>query len=576
MQVYMVAKGDTLWMIAKKFGISLEEVIKANPQIKDPNRINTGTKVNIPLPVENGKSAYTVQSGDTMWSIAKKFSISLDTLLAANPQVTDADVIQMGQIIYIPLRSARQSDQLTYTVQSGDTLWKISQKYGITLDALLAANTQIKNADQIYPGQTVNVPLPVSNPPVIGVNNGVLYFVKSGDTVANIAQRYAISQEALLVVNPQIANVNLLSAGVQLYLPGFHYVRSGETFSSIASLYNVDLETLIAVNPQISDTDNITSGEKITIPRQTGGNIATYTVKQGDTLYKIAQKYNMPVEAVINANHDIISADLIYPNQKLQIPGPHLVQRGQTLYSIANIYGISLAALKAANPEITDPDMINLQTMINIPVVETYSCRATKTAGVDYIVQSGDTLTSIAKMYQVPLAELIDYNPQISDVNNIRIGTIVHIPTGYVAHVCYMVQQGDTIYRIARRYQVSVNAILRANPQITNADYIETGMVLMIPIRDGRAEPHTVEERDGESSHRAVKYPEIYVVQKGDSLYSIAVRFKTTVKQLRLANAAIKDSDTIYPGQQLIILPADMVCEYRCLECPWLEQGIES
>nr|AIA91169.1 CAZy families CBM50 protein [uncultured Thermoanaerobacter sp.] len=76
MQVYKLAKGDTLWMVAKKFGITLEEIIKANPQIKDPNKIFPGEEVNIPLPVTDGKSVYTAQSGDTMWSIARKFDIS--------------------------------------------------------------------------------------------------------------------------------------------------------------------------------------------------------------------------------------------------------------------------------------------------------------------------------------------------------------------------------------------------------------------------------------------------------------------------------------------------------------------
>ena len=49
MQTYMISKGDSLWMIAKKFGISLEELIKANPQIKDPNKIHEGETVRIPL-----------------------------------------------------------------------------------------------------------------------------------------------------------------------------------------------------------------------------------------------------------------------------------------------------------------------------------------------------------------------------------------------------------------------------------------------------------------------------------------------------------------------------------------------
>src|SRR5699024_615312 len=102
MQHYIVEKGDTLWLIAKRFGVSLEELIRANPQIKDPNKIYPGNRINIPLPSEGGMSVYTVRPGDTMWLIAKKFGISLERLLKANPQIKDPDRIDVGQRIFIP------------------------------------------------------------------------------------------------------------------------------------------------------------------------------------------------------------------------------------------------------------------------------------------------------------------------------------------------------------------------------------------------------------------------------------------------------------------------------------------
>lgn len=573
MQVYMLAKGDTLWMIAKKFGVTLEELIKANPQIKDPNKVFPGEEVNIPLPVTDGKSVYIAQSGDTMWSIAKKFSLSLDALLAANSQIEDADVIQVGQKIYVPLPGGGRT-QMSYTMQSGDTIWRVAQKYGVSAEALIAANPQIKNADRIFPGLTVKVPLAASATNAIGVNSGALYFVKNGDTIFNISQRYAINPETLMAANPQVADANRLRPGMQLYLPGFHYVRSGETLYFIATFYHVDLETLISVNPQITDTDEIDVVDKIAIPRQENGDIATYTVKQGDTIYKIAQKYNVPVEALLNANREIISADLIYPSQKLQIPGPHLVQKGQTFFGIANLYGLSMEALKKANPQISDPDMIHRQIMVVIPPAERHSCRRGEDTGVDYEAQRGNTPDSIAEMFHVSLGELLENNPQLRSGEHVQPGFMVHVPTGYVEYVSYVVQQGDTVYQIARMYDIGARDIIRANPRIVNADYVEPGMMLTIPIRmksDGKVPE---EEREPESVNRRL-YPEIYVVRRGDTLHSIAARYHITAKQLRRANASLKDNDTVYAGQQLIVLPPDMTPEYRCLHCPWLEQGME-
>jgi LysM repeat protein len=99
-------------------------------------------------------------------------------------------------------------------------------------------------------------------------------------------------------------------------------------------------------------------------------------------------------------------------------------------------------------------------------------------------------------------------------------------------------------------------------------------MMLTIPVSGSNPVEYSSAKREIESS-RPARYPEIYVVRRGDTLYSIAARYQTTVKQLRQANASLKDSDTVYPGQQIIVLPSDMTSEYRCLNCPWLEQGME-
>ncbi|MBR5329407.1 MAG: LysM peptidoglycan-binding domain-containing protein [Firmicutes bacterium] len=513
---YMVAKGDSLWMIAKKFGVSLEAVIKANPKIKDPNKIAEGDRVAIPLEEEEGGFVYVVQSGDTMWAIAKKFGVSLHELILANPQVENADEIAAGMKIRIPKEG-----------ESGCA-------------------------------------------PTGAVNNGAVYVVKSGDTLFLIAQRYALNLDVLKAANPQIGEGETLKPGMQLYLPGFHHVKNGDTLSGIAKSYGVALRDLIAVNPALGDADRIAVGEKIAIPRRENGDIAQYAVKQGDTLYKIAQKYNISASAIMAANHDVISSDLIYPCQLLRIPGPHILTKGETLYGLGELYDVSLDDLMAANPALDD-DRLAVGVMVKIPAAMPCGCRRKKEpfcGGVDYIVQSGDTMKSIAAMYRVPLRELLRANGEIKDPDRIRPGMVIHVPTGFVQCVCYVVQRGDSIWKIAAKYGLNAGTILSANPQLSDADRLHPGEVLMIPLGVGMWR-----EEDEEPSCRAITYPEIYEVRDGDTLDAVAERFGTTVAQLRLANEAVKERDEICPGQQLIVLPADVVCEYRCLECPWLERG---
>ena len=108
-QPYRVVARDTLSLIAKNFGVSLPELKKANPQITDPNRINVGDIINIPTistqpPVASGRTVF-VTSGmpyNTLTRIANSHGFTLGCLLMVNPEITDPNRISVGQAINIP------------------------------------------------------------------------------------------------------------------------------------------------------------------------------------------------------------------------------------------------------------------------------------------------------------------------------------------------------------------------------------------------------------------------------------------------------------------------------------------
>ena len=106
-----VRRGDTMSAIAQRHGISLRDLIAANPQVRDPNRINVGQTLNLPgqvqpandqPTVERSGRTYTVRSGDSMSSIAARHGCSLDQLIGANPQVRNPSLIRPGQVLELP------------------------------------------------------------------------------------------------------------------------------------------------------------------------------------------------------------------------------------------------------------------------------------------------------------------------------------------------------------------------------------------------------------------------------------------------------------------------------------------
>ncbi|QSZ28360.1 SafA/ExsA family spore coat assembly protein [Aceticella autotrophica] len=169
--MYIVKPGDTMWSIANMYGIPLDCLIKANPQIPNPNLIYPGQEICIPAycpPVGPCKTVYIVKPGDTMWSIANMYGISLDCLIKANPQIPNPNLIYPGQQICIPTHYPSVGPYKTvYIVKPGDTMWSIANMYGIPLDCLIKANPQIPDPNLIYPGQQIYIPnYPPIDPPI--------------------------------------------------------------------------------------------------------------------------------------------------------------------------------------------------------------------------------------------------------------------------------------------------------------------------------------------------------------------------------------------------------------------------
>jgi LysM repeat protein len=211
------------------------------------------------------------------------------------------------------------------TVLSGDTLRKIADRCVTTISALRRANPEIGSGDLIYPGQVLLLPGAFIN----GNNGYNTYIVMRGDTLRLLANRIGTTVDILVSLNNSIVNVNLIYEGQRLLVPSgqgvpvpppptggqVYYVQSGDTLRKIAAKFNTTVDIILKANPQISNPNVIFVGQAITIPAE----FSTHIVQRGDTLRIIAAKYGTTVDALLALNTNIKNPNLIYVGQVVRV-----------------------------------------------------------------------------------------------------------------------------------------------------------------------------------------------------------------------------------------------------------------
>ncbi|HEY8391984.1 MAG TPA: LysM peptidoglycan-binding domain-containing protein [Capillibacterium sp.] len=353
--LYTVRAGDTLFSIANRFGISVECLRRFNPQVVG-DQIFPGQVLCVPPASACGTTPtcppggilYTVRAGDTLSEIANRFGVTVNCILQFNPQITNPNVITPGQVICIPPASACvptpscPTGGFFYTVRAGDSLFSIANQFGISIECLRRFNPQVVG-DQIFPGQILCIP-PASAcvPTPTCPPGGILYTVRAGDTMFNIANRFGISLECLRRFNPQVVGDQIFPGQILCIPPAsacattptcppggiLYTVRAGDTMFNIANRFGIPLDCLIRFNPQITNPNLIFPGQVLCVPPASAcvgqtqcppGGIL-YTVRAGDTMFNIANRFGIPLNCLIRFNPQIPNPNQINPGQVLCVP----------------------------------------------------------------------------------------------------------------------------------------------------------------------------------------------------------------------------------------------------------------
>ncbi|HSH01447.1 MAG TPA: LysM peptidoglycan-binding domain-containing protein [Anaerolineae bacterium] len=368
-QRYQVHAGDSLSMIAQRYGVSTKALAHANG-IMNPSHIYSGQWLTIPssgmgaAPRGHGPAGYhTVQAGETLSGIAIKYHTTIASLMATNKLPT-ANMIYVGQKLHIaggggyvssapamapapaPVHGAApmaMGHEGYYTVKSGDTLSEIGQWYGVSTAELMRING-IANAHHIYAGMSLKIMemgAGMGAAPAAGPSAGIAgtaHMVQAGQTLSEIAQAYGVTTAAMMHANG-IANAHHIYAGMTLMIPQghmaapapapmaapmatrTHMVQTGQTLSGIAQAYGVTTAALMQMNG-IGNAHHIYAGMTLEVPEMGGGQKVGsggfyHTVQPGETLFMIGLKYGYTVSDLAMAN---------------QMANPHAVYAGQAVW----------------------------------------------------------------------------------------------------------------------------------------------------------------------------------------------------------------------------------------------------
>ncbi len=321
----------------------------------DTNQTPTNNNNNVDQTQTSGNGTYTVKAGDSLYRIAKNHNISLQELKNLNN--LSSNLIMPGQVLKVSgqvsssqpstnTNTSQSSNQTqtngngTYTVKAGDSLYRIAVNHNMSLQELKNLNNLSSNL--IMPGQVLKVSGQVSSSqPSTNTSqssnqtqtsgNGT-YTVKAGDSLYRIAVNHNMSLQ-------ELKNLNNLSSN--LIMPG----------------------QVLKVSGQVSSSQPSTNTSQNSNQTQTSGN-GTYTVKAGDSLWAIANSHKMTLNDLKRVNN--LSSDLIYVGQTLKVTKgavttankpntqsntnkTYTVKAGDSLWRIASNNGTTVNQLKALN-----------------------------------------------------------------------------------------------------------------------------------------------------------------------------------------------------------------------------------
>lgn len=554
---------------------------------------------------------YNIEEGIDLEILAACAGISKEILVDMNPELTQFSTpvnYRGGYNLKIPagtsaifaanLRTVPDEAKLQYTVHTvkrGETLAKISGKYGITRESLADFNNLSTKA-KLKSGASLKIPVSSNiskynfafNTNVAPADNTQSQTqTESAPYLIMRASENSSEEVEEAVIEDSIQNVVIIPEGL---VAVDYSVKNNDNLTDIAELFDVRVSDIRNWN-NIPYTQSLQVGDKLivyvpidkkeyyaSIDKQSAVEKAsartaskidadswiTHKVRRGETLSAIALKYGTTLSKLKDWNNKRNTK--IYVGERLKIFGEeyaknyasseklnnYKVKKGDSLGEIAEKFNVSVSQIKYWNA-LKDDSIISGTTLkvYGDEEVSSYGSNSSKNEAnlQRYVIKSGDAIGQIAEMFNVSAADIRDWNNLsgnkiiagktlkiYSDVDVTNSGAkIKEIKASNDGSVVYTVKSGDTIWDIAKEFDVSTNQISDWNNLSGNK--IFAGQELKIHESKEKKEAPKVSDSS------------MHTVERGESLYTIALQYNISIADLKKWNNLRKNK--IMVGQEL-------------------------
>ena len=499
---HSIKKGDSLYTLAKQYSTTVT-LIRTTNKIKNGEILKLGRELTIPINTYfNGLIGYSIEKGDTLSTIAKKFNTTINALTTVN-KLSKGARLSLGQVLKIPKK--------TFKAKKTD---KIVTKTTKTPKKIVKEKKVVKKVEKKIVKKEKKV-------------------VKKEFSIAKEVKKIKLKKEFKIAkeMKKAIPKSGEISATEKFVT---YITKKDDILFNLAKKYNTTISEIKKANNIIDE--QLKANMKLKIPYNTYfSELSGYTVNRGDTLSKISKKYKTTKTNILDVNGMEDESEL---ETGMMIMVPEYTYIPKYVIRTKKPKKVKIKVVKKTDKKASNK------------ITKKMSFRRKSNKFVKYKIKKGDTVFTIARKHHTTIKEVLEAN-KLKKNTMLKLGRVLDVPynTYFSGLAGYYIKKGDTLFKIARKYHTTIAEVREVN-QIKKGTSLKLGRLLKVPQNTYNPNGNGVIFAVREVPKKKAKIIK-YKIKRGDTLYKIAKNNFTTVNSIRKLNNLKKRRVRLKRGKTL-------------------------